>query len=55
MSDLEDIELDATMLHNKAFSIASLELMKGKYNRFPDLTKEIDKQIKEIEENEHNR
>lgn len=55
MSDLDEIELDVTLLHNKAFNIESLEFMKRKYRRFPDLIKEIDKQIKEIKENEHDR
>lgn len=55
MSDLDEIELDVTLLHNKAFNIESLEFMKRKYCRFPDLIKEIDKQIKEIRENEHDR
>lgn len=55
MSELDDIELDVTLLHNKAFSLESLEFMKRKYYRYPDLVKEIDKQIKEKRENEHDR
>lgn len=55
MSDLDEMELDVTLLHNKAFNVESLEFMKRKYSRFPELKKEIDKQIKEIKENEHDR
>lgn len=55
MSDLDEMELDVTLLHNKAFNIESLEFMKRKYNRYPDLIKEIDEQIKEKRENEHDR
>ena len=55
MSDLDEMELDITLLHNKAFNIESLEYLKRKYYRFPNLIKEIDKQIKEIRENEHDR
>lgn len=55
MSELDEMELDVTLLHNKAFNIKSLEFMKRKYRRFPDLIKEIDEQIKEKRENEHDR
>ena len=55
MSDLDEMELDVTLLHNKAFSLESLEFMKRKYYRYPDLVKEIDEQIKEKRENEHDR
>lgn len=55
MSDLDEMELDITLLHNKAFNIESLEYLKRKYYRFPNLIKEIDEQIKEIRENEHDR
>ena len=55
MSDLDEIELDVTLLHNKAFSLESLEFMKRKYYRYPDLVKEIDKQIEERREDEHDR
>ena len=55
MSDLDEMELDVTLLHNKAFSLESLEFMKRKYYRYPDLVKEIDKQIEERRENEYDR
>ena len=55
MSDLDEMELDITLLHNKAFNIESLEFMKRKYSRYPDLIKEIDKQIREKMEDEHDR
>ena len=54
MSDLDEMELDVTLLHNKAFSLESLEFMKCKYYRYPDLVKEIDKQIEERRD-EHDR
>ena len=47
MSDLDEMELDVTLLHNKAFSLESLEFLKRKYYRYPDLVKEINKQIEE--------
>ena len=55
MSDLDEMELDVTLLHNKEFSLESLEFMKLKYYRYPDLVKEIDKQIEERREDEHDR
>ena len=55
MSDLDEMELDVTLLHNKAFNVESLEFMKRKYYRYPDLIKEIDKQIKEKREDEYDR
>lgn len=54
-SDLDEFELDVTLLHNRAFNLDSLEFMKRKYKIYPDLVKEIDKQIKELREQEHDR
>lgn len=55
MSDLDEMELDVTLLHNRAFEIKRLEGMKKKYSKFPNLVDEIEKQIKEKEKNEHDR
>lgn len=53
-SDLEDIELDATMLHNKTLNRKSLENMRKKYYTYPGLVQEINKRIAELEERESN-
>lgn len=50
MSELDEIELDVTKIHNGAFSLKSLRSLKKKYERYPDLVKEIEKQIKEKED-----
>lgn len=47
MSELDDIELDVTKLHNGAFSLKSLLNLKEKYKEHPDLLKEIEEKIKE--------
>lgn len=50
MSDLDDMELDLTLLHNKAFSKYSLEELKEKYKDYPEILKEINERIEEIED-----
>lgn len=50
MSELDEIELDVTKLHNRAFSLKSLRSLKKKYERYSDLVMEIENQIKEKED-----
>lgn len=50
MSELDDIELDVTKLHNGAFSLKSLLNLKEKYKEHPELLKEIEEKIKEKED-----
>ena len=49
MSDLDEIEMDYTRLHNGMCSLKELEAMREKYNG-KKITKEIDKRIKEIQD-----
>ena len=55
MSDLDEMELDVTRLHKNLLNKESLEFMKKKYWRYPDLVKEIEEKIKEVEEDEYDR
>lgn len=54
MSDLDEMELDVTLLNNNAFNLKSLEFLKKKYHMFPDLVKEIERKIEE-KRDEHDR
>ena len=56
MSDLDEMELDVTRFHKGLFDTKeSLEFLKRKYIRYPDLVKEIDKRIKDLKEEEQER
>ncbi len=49
MSDLNEIEMDYTRLHNGVCGLKELKAMREKYNG-KKITKEIDKRIKEIQD-----
>lgn len=53
MSDLDEMEIDYTRIHNGMCSLKELKAMREEYNG-KNITKEIDKRIKE-KENEHDR
>lgn len=49
MSDLDEIEMDYTRFHNNMCGLEELEEMREKYDG-KRITKEIDKRIKEIQD-----
>lgn len=49
MSDLNEIEIDYTRFHNGVCSLEELKAMRKKYDG-KRITKEIDKKIKEIQD-----
>ena len=49
MSDLDEMEIDYTRLHNGMCSLKELKTMREKYDG-RKITKEIDKKIKEIQD-----
>lgn len=49
MSDLDEMEIDYTRFHNGLCSLKELRAMREKY-RGRKISKEIDKRIKEIED-----
>jgi hypothetical protein len=53
MSDLDEMEMDYTRIHNGMCSLKELKAMRKKYDG-KKITKEIDRRIKE-RENEYNR
>lgn len=53
MSDLNEMEMDYTRLHNGVCGLKELKAMREKYDG-KRITKEIDERIKEIQD-EHNR
>ena len=53
MSDLDEMEMDYTRIHNGMYSLKELKAMREKYDG-KKIAKEIDERIKE-KENEHDR
>lgn len=49
MSDLDEIEMDYTRFHNGMCGLEELKVMREKYDG-KRITKEIDKKIKEIQD-----